>query len=186
VFPFGKFPKAKVYLRPEMRSTGEVMAIADTFGEALSKAFIGASEKLLIHGGVFVSVNDNDKNYKTIEVAKGFARLGFQVFATSGTSAYLKERTVENTAVYKVNEGRPNIVDFIKNGDIDLVVNTPLGESSRFDELSIGSAALEAKLPIITTIAAAAAVVKGIEWLRRQHSGVKSLQEYHDAAAMER
>jgi len=182
VFPFGKFPKAKVYLGPEMRSTGEVMAIAETFGEAISKAFFGAGEKLPTAGGVFISVNNNDKNYKTVEVAKGFRRLGFRVFATSGTAAFLSKHSVENTGVMKMNEGRPNVVDFVKNGDIHIVVNTPLGETSRFDELAIGSAALEAGLPIITTISAASAVVKGIEWLLTRQSGVRSLQEYHSEA----
>jgi carbamoyl-phosphate synthase large subunit len=155
------------------------MAIAETFGEAISKAFFGAGDKLPTAGGVFISVNNNDKNYKTVEVAKGFRRLGFRVFATSGTAAFLSKHGVENAAVMKMNEGRPNVVDFVKNGDIHIVVNTPLGETSRFDELAIGSAALEAKLPIITTISAAAAVVKGIEWLLTRQSGVRSLQEYH-------
>ncbi len=180
VFPFGKFPKAKVYLGPEMRSTGEVMAISETYGEAIAKAFIGAGGNLPTEGGVFISVNRNDKNYKTIEVAKGFRALGFKVYATTGTSDFLREHSVENERVFKVNEGRPNIVDAIKNDEIHLVINTPLGEVSRYDELAIGSAALEAKLPIITTISAAAAAVKGIQWIRDKKSGVKSLQEYHD------
>ncbi|MBI3766818.1 MAG: carbamoyl-phosphate synthase large subunit, partial [Ignavibacteriales bacterium] len=179
VFPFGKFPKAKVFLGPEMRSTGEVMSIADTFGEAIAKAFIGAGGNLPVRGSVFISVNNNDKNYDLIEVAKGFRLLGFTIVATGGTSAFLKEHNIENTKVFKVNEGTPSVVDFIKRGDIHLLINTPLGEVSRFDELAIGSAALEAKLPIITTISAAAAAVKGIQWIRDQKSGVKSLQEYH-------
>ncbi len=179
VFPFGKFPKAKVYLGPEMRSTGEVMAIAETFGEGFAKAFLGAGGTLPVEGGVFLSVNNNDKNYRTLEVAKGFARLNFEIYATGGTSKFLAEHGVENTMVYKVNEGRPNVVDAIKNGKINLLINTPLGEVSRFDELAIGSAALEAKLPIITTISAAAAAVKGIQSLRATSMSVKSLQEYH-------
>ncbi len=179
VFPFGKFPKAKVYLGPEMRSTGEVMAIAGTFGEGFAKAFLGAGGTLPTQGGVFISVNNDDKNYRTLEVAKGFARLNFEIYATGGTSAFLREHGVENTMVYKVNEGRPNIVDAIKNGRINILINTPLGEVSRFDELAIGSAALEAKLPIITTISAAAAAVKGIQSLRGTSMSVKSLQEYH-------
>ncbi len=179
VFPFGKFPKAKVFLGPEMRSTGEVMSISDTFGEAIAKAFLGAGGSLPSEGGVFISVNNGDKNFRTVEVVKGFQQLGFRVFATGGTSAFLTRHDIVNTSVYKVNEGRPNVVDFMKNGDIHLVINTPLGETSRFDELAIGSAALEAKLLIITTISAAGAVVKGIEWMRQRKSSVRSIQEYH-------
>ena len=102
--------------------------------------------------------------------------------ATAGTAAYLTEHNVECEKIFKVNEGRPNVVDFIKNGDIRVLINTPLGETSRFDELSIGGAAIEAKLLMITTISAAAAVVKGIQWMREQKSTVKSLQEYHHEA----
>ncbi len=178
VFPFGKFPKAKVYLGPEMRSTGEVMSISDNFGESMAKAYIGAGGGLPVKGGLFISVNNNDKNYKTAEVAKGFERLGFSIFSTGGTSEFLNKHNVPNTKIFKVNEGNPNIVDFIKKGDIQLIVNTPLGEVSRYDELAIGSAALEAKLPMITTISAATAAVKGIEWLRQKKSSVKSIQEY--------
>ncbi len=179
VFPFGKFPKVNVYLGPEMRSTGEVMAISATYGEAMAKAFIGAGGNLASGGGVFISVNDNDKNYRLIEVAKGFRKLGFKIYASSGTAAYLTRFGIENERLFKVNEGRPNAVDYIKNRDIQLVVNTPLGESSRYDELSIGNAALEAKLLMITTISAAAAAVKGIQWMRDQQPEVRTLQEYH-------
>jgi carbamoyl-phosphate synthase large subunit len=179
VFPFGKFPKAKIYLGPEMRSTGEVMSMSDSFGEAIAKAFIGAGGDLPTKGGVFISVNTNDKNYRTLEVAKGFVNLGFNIYATKGTAAFLDEHGVKLTLVYKVNEGRPNIVDLIKNKEIDIVINTPMGEVSRYDELAIGSASLEAKVPIITTISAAAAAVKGIQWFKEKKSGVKSLQEYH-------
>jgi carbamoyl-phosphate synthase large subunit len=179
VFPFGKFPQANVYLGPEMRSTGEVMAISGTYGEAMAKAFIGAGGNLALAGGVFISVNDNDKNYRLIEVAKGFRKLGFNIYATAGTALYLGRFGIENVKLFKVNEGRPNVVDLIKNGEIQMVVNTPLGESSRFDELAIGNAALEARLLMITTISAAAAAVKGIQWMKDQKPDVKSLQEYH-------
>ncbi len=179
VFPFGKFPKAKVYLGPEMRSTGEVMSISENFGDAIAKAFIGAGGHLPTAGGVFISVNNNDKNYKLLEVAKGFQRLGFSLFATAGTADFLSQHKVEAVKVFKVNEGRPNVVDHIKNGEIHIVVNTPLGEASRYDELSIGSASLEAKIPIITTISAAAAAVKGIQWTRERKFSVKTLQEYN-------
>jgi len=179
VFPFGKFPKAKVYLGPEMRSTGEVMSMSDSFGEGIAKAFIAAGNSLPMGGGVFISVSRNDKNYRTVEVARGFLDLGFRVYATKGTAAYLGEHGIAHTPIFKVNEGRPNVVDYIKNHEIDLVINTPLGEVSRYDELAIGSASLEAKLPVITTISAAAAAVKGIQWIKEKKSTVKSLQEYH-------
>jgi carbamoyl-phosphate synthase large subunit len=179
VFPFGKFPNVKVYLGPEMRSTGEVMAISETYGEAMAKAFIAAGGNLASDGGVFISVNDNDKNYRLVEVAKGFRKLGFTIIATAGTAAFLEKYGIDCVKLFKVNEGRPNVVDAIKNGDIQILVNTPLGETSRFDEHAIGNAALEAKLLMITTISAAAAAVKGIQWMRDQKSGVKSLQEYH-------
>ena len=118
-----------------------------------------------------------------VEVAKGYERLGFTIYATGGTSSFLAQHGVSNNTVFKVNEGRPNVVDYIKNGDIHLVINTPLGETSRFDELAIGSAALEAKLPILTTVSAAAAVVKGIQSVKEQTSSVRSLQEYHEDMA---
>lgn len=179
VFPFGKFPKAKVYLGPEMHSTGEVMSLSNSFGEGIAKAFIGAGGHLPTSGGVFISVNSNDKNYRTVEVAKGFHMLGFRIYATRGTALFLDQHGIANTPVFKVNERRPNVVDYITNKEIDLVINTPLGEASRYDELAIGSASLEAKLPIITTISAAAAAVKGIQWIKGRNLGVKSLQEYH-------
>jgi carbamoyl-phosphate synthase large subunit len=179
VFPFGKFPRAQVFLGPEMRSTGEVMAISLTLGEAMAKAFIAAGENLPREGGVFISVSRNDKSYKVVEIAKGFVKLGFAVLATAGTSEYLAKHGVENTRVFKVEESRPNVVDRIKNKEIQIVINTPLGESSRFDEVAIGRAALQARIPIITTLSAAQAAVQGIQWLRKGTSDVKSLQEYH-------
>jgi carbamoyl-phosphate synthase large subunit len=179
VFPFGKFPKARVYLGPEMRSTGEVMSIAETIGEALAKSFLAAGENLPQTGGVFMSLSPNDKNFQAIEIARGFLKLGFKIHATGGTAAHLTKNGVQNTTVFKVNENRPNVVDLIKNGEINLVINTPLGEVSRFDELAIGRAALQQRIPIITTLAAASAAVKGVQWVRGQNSSVKTLQEYH-------
>jgi len=179
VFPFGKFPRAKVYLGPEMRSTGEVMSIADTFGEAIAKALQASGGNLKLQGGAFISINDHDKNYQMLEVAEGFTKLGFDIFATSGTSAFLGKHGITNSKVYKVNEGSPNIVDYIREGKISIIVNTPLGEASRFDELAIGSAALEANLPMITAVSAALAMVKGISSYRQRKFEVKTLQEYH-------
>lgn len=178
VFPFGKFPRAKVFLGPEMRSTGEVMGISETYGEAIAKAFLGAGSSLPLEGGVFLSVNNNDKNHKTVQLAKTLIDLGFAVFATDGTSKFLRAHGVENMRVYKVNEGRPNVVDYMKNGEIHLIINTPLGEVSRFDELAIGRTALEAKIPILTNLSAAIEAVRGIRWMKQKELVVKSLQEY--------
>ena len=114
-----------------------------------------------------------------VEGAKGFSKLGFKIFATAGTAAFLGGYGLEYVKLFKVNEGEPNVVEYIKKGLIQLVVNTPLGETSRFDELAIGNAALEAKLLMITTISAAAAAVKGIQWMRERKPDVRSLQEYH-------
>lgn len=181
VFPFGKFPKARLFLGPEMRSTGEVMGVSETYGEAIAKAFLGAGISLPLRGGVFVSVNNNDKNYKTLEIARMLMSLGFTLYATGGTSEFLSKNTLPNTLVYKVNEGRPNIVDYIKNGEIHLVINTPLGETSRFDEIAIGRTALEAGIPVLTNLAAAYEAVRGIRWIKEKQLQVKSLQEYHAA-----
>jgi carbamoyl-phosphate synthase large subunit len=179
VFPFGKFPKAAMYLGPEMRSTGEVMGVSETYGEAIAKAFLAAGISLPLQGGVFMSVNNNDKTYKTLEIARVLTTLGFKLFATGGTSVFLTKNGLENTLVYKVNEGRPNIVDYITNGEIHLVINTPLGEESRFDEIAIGRSALEANIPVLTNLSAAYEAARGIQWIRGKHLDVKSLQEYH-------
>lgn len=179
VFPFGKFPKARLFLGPEMRSTGEVMGLSETYGEAIAKAFLGAGISLPLSGGVFISVNDNDKNYKTLEIARMLMSLGFKLYATRGTSQFLSQNGLPNTLVYKVNESRPNIVDYIKNGEIHLVINTPLGETSRFDEISIGRSALEASIPVLTNLSAAYEAVRGIRWIKEKQLQVKSLQEYH-------
>jgi len=181
VFPFGKFPKTSMYLGPEMRSTGEVMGISETYGEAIAKAFLGAGISLPLGGGVFLSVNDNDKNYRTLEIARMLTNLGFRLYATSGTSGFLSQNGLVNTLVHKVNEGRPNVVDFIKNGELHLVINTPLGETSRFDEISIGRTALDASIPVLTNLSAAYEAVRGIRWMKEKQLAVKSLQEYHAA-----
>lgn len=179
VFPFSKFPQTPVFLGPEMRSTGEVMGIAESFGEAVSKAQISAGNKLPISGTIFMSVNDRDKNLITLGIAKEFKRLGFRLVATSGTGQFLCQNDVEVDIVFKVNEGRPNIVDLVKNGDIQLVVNTPLGEVSRYDEYAIGAASIAYKIPYITTLSAANAAVKAIEQQQKGFPAVKPLQEYH-------
>jgi len=178
VFPFAKFPQTPVFLGPEMRSTGEVMGISSNFGEAISKSQMGAGNTLPNDGRVFVSVNDSDKNAITLDIVRGFVSLGFSLVATEGTARYLTDNKVKIDRIFKVGEGRPNVVDMIKNGDIQLVINTPLGESSRYDEYAIGWAALEHKVSYISTLSAAATAVKGIESQQKGTLSVKSVQEY--------
>ncbi|MCX6136983.1 MAG: carbamoyl-phosphate synthase large subunit, partial [Ignavibacteriales bacterium] len=176
VFPFSKFPQTTVFLGPEMRSTGEVMGIYSTFGGAVAKAQMSAGNSLPTGGTIFISVNDNDKNGKTVEIIKDYVRLGFSIIATSGTASFLGHAGLPAAPVYKVQEGRPNVVDHIKNGIVTLVINTPLGEESRYDEYSIGWAALEHKVSYFTTLSAAATAVKGIEQLLEAPMEVKSIQ----------
>ncbi len=178
VFPFAKFPQTPVFLGPEMRSTGEVMGISSNFGEAIAKSQMGAGNTLPNEGRVFISVNDSDKNEITLDIVRGFIDLGFSLVATEGTAKFLTDSKIKIDQIFKVGEGRPNVVDMIKNGDIQLVINTPLGESSRYDEYAIGWAALEHKVSYISTLSAAATAVKGIESQQRGTLSVKSVQEY--------
>lgn len=178
VFPFSKFPRVPIFLGPEMRSTGEVMGISSGFGGAVAKAQISAGNALPTEGTLFISVNDSDKNELTINIVKEYVRLGFALVATEGTSKFLSQNGIDSLKVFKVNEGRPNIVDLIKNGKIHLVINTPLGEESRYDEYAIGRAALQHKIPFMTTLSASAVAVRAIEAQRSGTLGVKSLQEY--------
>ncbi|CAN5450617.1 hypothetical protein BH10BAC5_BH10BAC5_15550 [soil metagenome] len=179
VFPFQKFPRVKMFLGPEMRSTGEVMGIGNTFGEAMAKAQTSTGNPLPVSGKIFVSLNNNDKKQKALDIVKDFIDLGFKVVATGGTARFLNENTFETESVYKVNEGRPNVVDLIKNGDINLVINTPLGKESRYDEYAIGWAAVQQKIPFITTLSAAGSAVSGILKMKEGSIQVKSLQEYY-------
>ena len=181
VFPFSKFPKVTMFLGPEMRSTGEVMGISSSFGASIAKSQISAGNALPDRGTIFVSVNENDKTQKTIDIVRDYTKLGFKIVATEGTSKFLTKNGIENKQIFKMQEGRPNIVDFIKNGEVDLVINTPLGEESRFDEYSIGWASIEHKVAFITTLSAAATAVRAIEEIRHGKMSVKSLQEFHRA-----
>ena len=178
VFPFAKFPKTRVFLGPEMRSTGEVMGISDNFGASIAKSQIAASNALPTEGTVLFSVNDSDKNEITLNIARELQALGFSLIATEGTAAFFTSNGILCERVFKVNESRPNSVDLIKNGKIQLVVNTPFGETSRYDEYAIGWAALENKVAYVTTLSAAATAVKAIQ--KEQEGGltVKSIQEY--------
>ena len=178
VFPFSKFPKVKMFLGPEMRSTGEVMGISRSFGESIAKGNLSAGNPLPKSGIVFISVNDGDKNQKILEIAKNFLSLGFSLIGTLGTSKFLQLNNIPCEFIFRVQEGRPNIVDRIKNGEVKLVINTPFGEGSRYDEYAIGWAAVQHKIAFITTISAAASAVKGIEYLLKKKHSVLSLQEY--------
>ena len=178
VFPFAKFPGVDTILGPEMKSTGEVMGVSDSFGYAYAKAQISAGVNLPTKGTVFISVNDRDKRY-VANIARDFQELGFRIFATLGTAQVLRESGLEVERVYKVNEGRPNIVDLIKSQKIDLVINTPLGRESFFDEKAIRRSCTQYNTPCITTLSAAAAAVSAVQALQREEVSVKSLQEYH-------
>jgi len=178
VFPFAKFPQTTVFLGPEMRSTGEVMGISDNFGASIAKSQIAASNALPTGGTVFFSVNNNDKNDISLNIARELKVLGFSLIATAGTADFFNSHNILCEKVFKVNESRPNSVDLIKNGKIQLVINTPLGATSRYDEYAIGWAALEHKVAFITTLSAAATAVKAIQKVKEGGLTVKSIQEY--------
>ena len=178
VFPFNMFPGVDPVLGPEMRATGEVMGIADTFGLSFYKAQEAAGAKLPIEGNVLLTVADKDKP-DLIPVAKGIRGLGFNIYATRGTSRFLKEHGIPTRVIKKLHEGRPNIVDAIKNGDIQLIINTPVGRSSKHDDSYIRIMAIQYGVPYITSIAAARASVEGTEAVKREKIVPKCLQEYH-------
>ena len=178
VFPWSKFPGVDTVLGPEMRSTGEVMGIADNFGEAFAKAQIAAGQKLPIKGTVFISVTDHDKP-AVVEVAHRFVDMGFKLVATHGTADMLEESGLAVERVYKVKEGRPNAVDLIKADRIQLIVNTPHGPDPYFDEKAIRRAAVTARITTITTLSAARAAAEGIAALQRGEVRVQALQALH-------
>jgi carbamoyl-phosphate synthase large subunit len=178
VLPFIKFSGVDTILGPEMKSTGEVMGIDLSFGLAFAKSQLAVNANLPSDGTVLFSVNDKDKE-ATVPLAKRLAELGFKLMATSGTAAILSDKGLEVDIAYKVNESRPDIVDRIKNGEIALIVNTPLGKASAYDEVAIRRAAVDYRIPYITTIAGAEATVSGLEALKTGGLTVKSLQEYN-------
>ena len=180
VFPFAKFPGVDTILGPEMKSTGEVMGVSDNFGQAYAKAQMSASVHLPRSGTAFISVNQHDKK-NVIRIADRLHQLGFNLIATRGTAAALEQSGIPVESVYKVNEGRPHIVDMIKSGKVDLILNTPLGKSSFFDERAIRRAAMQHGVPCITTLSGGAAVASGIAALQRNKVDVLALQEYHEA-----
>ena len=178
VFPWGKFPGVDTVLGPEMKSTGEVMGVADNFGEAFAKAQAAAGQMLPTSGTAFISVNDRDKPF-IADVAKKFVELGFRLVATHGTAKILEDAGLEVERVYKVKEGRPNVVDLIKGERIQLVINTPHGPDPWFDEKAIRRAAVTARIPTITTLSAARAACEGIAALQRGDVKVYALQQLH-------
>jgi carbamoyl-phosphate synthase large subunit len=178
VFPFNMFPEVDPLLGPEMRSTGEVLGMANSFGLAFYKAQEGAQQILPSEGAVLITVSERDRP-AVLEVARQFDSLGFKIKATAGTHAFLAEHSIQSEHILKMHEGRPNIVDGIKNKEIQLVINTPSGKLSKYDDSYIRKAAIKYKVPYITTLTAALAAARGIAAYRQGKDSVKSLQEYH-------
>jgi len=178
VFPFNMFPDVDPLLSPEMRSTGEVLGLADSYGLAFFKSQEAASTRLPVEGTVLITIADRDKD-KVLEFARNFYEMKFNILATVGTQKFLEENGIESDVIKKVHEGRPNIVDAITNGVINLVVNTPSGKQSEYDDSYIRKTAIKYKVPYITTTSAALAATRGIKDRRNGAYKVKSLQDYH-------
>ncbi|MGH9146098.1 MAG: carbamoyl-phosphate synthase large subunit [Vicinamibacterales bacterium] len=178
VFPFVRFPGVDTILGPEMKSTGEVMGGASNFGVAFAKAQLAVGQRLPEKGSAFISVNNSDKP-TVLPVARDLVDLGFRIVATRGTAAYLRAHGLPVEVVYKVNEGRPNVADQILNGQIDLVINTPLGRESFFDDRAVRRVAMIHNVPCITTLTGASATVSAIRALRTQGLDIRALQDYH-------
>jgi carbamoyl-phosphate synthase large subunit len=177
VFPFSRFPGSPIVLTPEMRSTGEVMGQDEDFGMAYAKTQMAAKPPLPLEGNIFLSVKDSDKP-KALEVARGLSKLGFSFYSTEGTADFLNANGIEAESVLRISEGRPNVADLIKNGKIQLVINTPLGLIPRRDENAIRSEAVLHSVPIITTLGSAFAALDGIRSLKDRKFSVKALQDY--------
>jgi carbamoyl-phosphate synthase large subunit len=178
VFPFNRFPNVDILLGPEMKSTGEVMGIDRSFGLAFAKSQMAAGFKMPLSGKVFISVHGHYKD-RIVPVAEVFARMGFQIAATGGTAARLREHGVPVETIHKVSEGRPNVVDHIKNGDIQLVINVSLGRRSSRDAYHIRRGALLYNVLYTTTISGARALAEAIDALRKGPWDVAPLQAYH-------
>ncbi|HEV8348573.1 MAG TPA: carbamoyl-phosphate synthase large subunit [Vicinamibacterales bacterium] len=185
VFPFVRFPGVDTILGPEMKSTGEVMGGSTNFGVAFAKAQLSVGQRLPEGGTAFVSVNNDDKK-NLLPIARDLAELGFRLVATRGTAAYLRAYGLDVDVVYKVNEGRPNIADEIVNRKVDIIINTPLGRESFFDDRTVRRAAMMREVPCITTLTGAAAAVQAIRALRAQGLGVRALQDYYAGIAAEK
>jgi carbamoyl-phosphate synthase large subunit len=183
VFPFNRFPREDTVLGPEMKSTGEVMGSSPAFGEAYAKALLGAGVELPRGGTAFISVNDNDKRPTIVQLARDLQRHGFRIIATSGTREFLEQNDVSAGLAFKVHEPeRPNIVDRMINGEVTLVINTPLGRNAFIDDTYIRRTALQHAIPCITTLSAAAACIDGIRALREGLQTLATLQEQHGMA----
>ncbi len=178
VFPFAKFRGTDILLGPEMKSTGEVMGIDDDFGLAYAKSQMAAMPPLPLSGNIFISVRDADKP-AAIELVRGLLDLGFVVYSTSGTASALEAAQVPVKRLFKIAEGRPNVLDMLKNDDVALIINTPSGHVARQDEVRIRTTALYQRVPVMTTLAAAQATLRALRSLKTKTLGVKSLQEYH-------
>ena len=181
VFPFNKLLGVDLILGPEMRSTGEVMGISDSFGMAYAKAQHAADGALPLEGGVFITVNDHDK-VTVVPIARRLHELGFRIFATEGTARHIRVRGVPAESVLKVYEGRPNVVDLLLSGQIQLLINTPLGKLTQRDDYIIRASALSHRIPYTTTMSAASAACDAITALRNSERSVRSLQEWHQLA----
>ncbi len=179
VLPFIKFPGVDILLGPEMRSTGEVMGISKSMGAAFAKSQLAAGNPMPSEGTVFLSLNDNDQENMG-SMGQDLVELGFKLIATRGTAQRLRDQGIEVDTVFKVNEGRPNIVDRIINGDVHWIINTPLGAVSKYDELAIRRTALESGLPTMTTLAAAKAGIEAVRAMKTESLDVKTLQEHHE------
>ncbi len=178
VLPFDRFPDVDTLLGPEMKSTGEVMGIDMEFGAAYAKAQFGARMKLPTKGVVFISVKETDKR-PVLPIAVQFRDLGFHITATRGTSLFLEQNGIPNQVINKVSSGRPHVVDAIKNGEIQLVVNTGSGDTPRRDGYLIRRASLKYNIPYATTLAGAMAMSKAIRAIMEKTMSVKPIQEYH-------
>jgi carbamoyl-phosphate synthase large subunit len=178
VFPFNMFPSIDPLLGPEMRSTGEVLGLADSYGMAFFKSQEATQTPLPLKGTVLITIADRDKE-KIIETSRNFRDMGFTILATEGTKIFLEKHGIPAIHILKLHEGRPNIVDAIKNREIDLVVNTPAGKLSEYDDSYIRKNAIKYKIPYITTTSAALSSTNGIKERQKGEYKVRSLQEYH-------
>jgi len=178
VFPFQRFPKSDRLLGPEMKSTGEVMGVGETFGDAFSRAQLASGQGLPDDGSIFISVNDRDKQ-GVLPIAEDLVKLGFSLLATKGTAAFLNKHNLSCEHIDKVGEGTPNIADRLLSGSVSMVINTPLGKKSRYDEVPIRSSATRVNIPCITTLSGARAAVDGIKAIREGFGKVTALQHFH-------
>jgi carbamoyl-phosphate synthase large subunit len=178
VFPFNKFREFDPILGPEMRSTGEVMGIADSFGMAFAKSQQAADNALPLDGAIFLTVSDGDKS-TVLPIAREFQDMGFTLYATEGTARFLRERGIETRDVRKVHEGRPNGIDLMVNREVQLLINTPLGKHAQYDDYFMRRTAIAQKVSYTTTMSAARAACDAIHALRAGRPSVRSLQEWH-------